>query len=539
MGIMDQLVGANNTQKKAALDALARSGQSGLDAYNAGLSSVNDATQKAAATAASRGAWMGAQAQSDLAGTASSTGDAARIALERAKAAYSQNNADRTAATGAYFDEMNASVPLLQAWTDSKAKLAGQEYEQQLQREKEQQDWARQQHEMQMEMLRQQMAARAAASAGGGGSKGLTTAQQQKLAQAAASADQRAQEEAAMKQRLEEMNRAGELAFRAANATPNEQTPDERKYTSADAAERQATTINNARSTLMPNIDWNSGSLDEMAAAYDKIRQQSADATGNASTPRTSLNHFSPGFQPGNETVDLPAYGYSAFATSGQSQRQDELNQAEVDKRAAALEAIKQMNAKQQAATDAFSSKYDMLRQDTAKHQSVIDQALSMGMDPSVAILSAGNYTPADDYFANLQKQQLAQAQQDQQAANLAQYGYTSPSAAASAQAAQQKLDNGQYDQNTVKLAQQMGTSPDMVEQARNSEAYQKATSVVDQIVGEAMKGGTPPTADSIRQALYVASQQDPDIMGVIPIVLYELQQQGVLFSQGYANQAG
>lgn len=519
MGIMDQLVGATDAQKKAALDALASSGKAGLDAYNAGIQATGDATARAAQTAAQRGAWMGGQASNELAGIASSTGDAARQALERAKAQYAADNQNRQGITGAYFDEMKAGVPLISAWTDSQAKLKGQEYEQQLAREKEQQDWAREQHAMQMEMLRAQMARSAAG--GSGGSAGPTTAQQKALAQSAASEQQRAAEQQAMKARLDEMNAKAMQAMTAASARPNEHPGDWGMMADPDSFALADQQILDARKQLMPDVNWDSGSLDDMAAAYDKIAKQTGKYATNSA--------FTPAKKGSNELIDVPLSGYSAFAQEAAPQR---INSAASDAQLRAIQRLLELSKSSAADEANYRGQYNALRDDTNNHLSAYQAALDQGSDPWVAQLAAGNFDPAQSVLDSYLKQQQTNAQNDY----FNQTGYKSPSAALSAQNAQRKLGNANYDQADVALANKLMTSPDQLEAKRNTEAYQQATNIVGQLIAGAQQGGQLPTADVVRQELMATG--DPNILAVIPLVLAEMDQQGVLFSQGFSNQA-
>ncbi len=130
MGVMDGLQGATDEQKRAALAAMAQAGQRGLAAYKAGIGNVDASQRTAMDRVAGRAGYLGADAQGELSSIAAQPGDAARVALQRAQAQFEGANAQRQAATGAYFDQVSAAVPLSKQYGDNQIGLARQKAEQ-------------------------------------------------------------------------------------------------------------------------------------------------------------------------------------------------------------------------------------------------------------------------------------------------------------------------------------------------------------------------------------------------------------------------
>lgn len=496
MGVMDSLAGATTEQKKAALAAMAQAGTKGVEALQSGLSSVGDAQQRAVSSATAGGAWMGGQAQSELAGIAGRSGDAAKMALQRAMSGYQADNAERQASTGAYFDEVGASIPAIKAWSDSQVATKAQEYQQQLAREQEQQNWAREQHAMQMEMLRAQMA-KLSASGSDGSSGGLTAAQKAKAAQYAAGDQQRSAAEAALQQQLDAMNHQATLAYRAQQATPNEQAPEQRKYLSANAAEHAAETTTAARQELMPQYDWSGGSLDDMAARF---RQAGMDAGGT-------------------EAAANSPYAQARLAQAGEQE------QARRDALAQLTQMYQQID--QQMRTP--QSQLDALSADTQRVKDARSAAMDIYDDPQLALLAGGSYKDPQDLYSD----KLKSAELQDQMGYYNQTGFTDPTKLAAAQKAQDFLADSSNPVDTASqtLAKKVGEDPKVVAEARKSGTYQ---ALLQEVAGQPMQ-----TLDDARLYLMNKSAEDPNVTDYIPLVLAELQQRGLLFSSQYAQDNG
>lgn len=485
MGVMDGLQGATNEQKKAALAALAAAGQKGLDAYQSGLSNVDQSQQQALARTQDRGSYLGADAQGELSSIVGGAGDAARTALQRAMAAYGADNAARQAATGAYFDQVSAAVPLAKQYGDNQIGLAKTKFEQERQREMEQQNWAREEHAQRMAMLAAQQAA------SGSSKEAYTDAQKLKIAQAMQSEQDRAALQQQMDDRISALNKEGQVWFDAQKKTANENSlaaGGSGNTTTADRAERDSNKVINARQQL----GWDSGSLDLM----DPGRNPSAKAILN----------------PGS--LGLPAAVQMQF--SQQKAAQEALRQQALDK----LDALA-------AAMTPIRQKQDLLKQDNERVKNTRSQAMDLFGDPGLALLSA-NYTDPNQLYSSYLAGDTAESKLD----NRVLTGYDTPAQQAAALKTQQQLE--QYAQEagvdplTIQLAQRIGEDPRAIEATRQTQAYAAAVELV--------RGLEAPSADDVRNELLVAAQQpgNESFVELVPLILAEMKAQGLLFDKGF-----
>jgi len=489
VGVMDGLQGATNEQKKAALAALAQAGQKGLEAYQSGLSNVDQSQQQALGRTQNRGSYLGADAQGELSSIVGGAGDAARTALQRAMATYGADNAARQAATGAYFDQVSAAVPLAKQYGDNQIGIAKTKFEQERQREIEQQNWAREEHAQRMAALAAQQ------SAAGAAKDSYTDAQKLKIAQAMQSEQDRAALQQQMDDRLAALNREGQVWFDAQKKTANEQSlagGGSGVTTTADRAERDSGKVINARQSL----GWDSGSLDLM----DPGRNPSAKAILN----------------PGS--LGLPGAVQMQFAQ--QRDAQEALRQ----------QALAQLDALNAAMTP-IRQKQDLLKQDDERVKSTRARSMDLFGDPGLAMLSA-NYTDPNQLYSSY----LSGGSAEEKLNNKILTGYTSPAEQLSALKTQQGLQDYATEQTTdplvIQLAKKVGATPEDVATLKSSDAYA-------QLFTTAVQSSQFPTMGTAQQAMFaMAAEMDPNsqqlVIQMIPLVLAEMEATGRLFANGY-----
>lgn len=126
MGTFGEASQKQNDNRRAALDALARSGSEGLNALGGAQMQVratqNQALDQALGAAAQRGAPEGMQQR--IASTISAPADRTVMNLQAAQGRLSADTARRTQNTGSYFDEASAAVPAVEADTARQIALA-------------------------------------------------------------------------------------------------------------------------------------------------------------------------------------------------------------------------------------------------------------------------------------------------------------------------------------------------------------------------------------------------------------------------------
>lgn len=477
MGVMDAMPGATAEQKRAALEAMAKAGTAGVEAYQQGLSHVDSAQQRAVQSATAGGAWMGGQAQNELAGIASRSGDAARQALQSQLANYQANNAARQASTSGYFDQVAASVPAIKAWGDSQAQLAGKQAEIEYNRQLQAQRMALEEHQQRMAQMQASAARQAAAQKA---QDDYTTAQKTKIAQAMASLQQRSEQTNALQGQVDANNSKITTAWNATRDTPNEQAPQTRSTLSADRAEHDATTIHDARVTMMPSVSWED------------------------TVPQPTNNNL-----------------WSAFSMPGQIAAQAK----QMQEREAQRNALEQMLAQieQQAAVP--KKQLDLLNADTQHWQDQYNTAYDQFGDQGLALLTAGSMTDPTKLYNDY----VNQSSGADQFLNYLNSGYKTPQEAYAAQQAQNKLALQGISSADQDLASKIGEDPQAVAQVRQTQTYNDLL----------QKAAEYKTSDQVREFLISQAAADPSVQDLIPLVIADLSQRGLLFSQGYVNANG
>jgi hypothetical protein len=137
---LGETTAANEEQKRAALAAMARAGQQGVDAYQQGLAESQAVQRQALDSAARTAAQLntGGPAHAQLQGIVAQPGNLSQQYLSAGQDRFSRDIARQQSANAGYFDQAAAAVPAIRAQADREVGLMRERWRQQ--QEKEQAD---------------------------------------------------------------------------------------------------------------------------------------------------------------------------------------------------------------------------------------------------------------------------------------------------------------------------------------------------------------------------------------------------------------
>jgi hypothetical protein len=492
VSVLDGLQGANDQQKRAALAALAQAGQRGLDAYKQTRQVVDTTEQEALARARNvgSGAAVTGAGQQELEKIVSQPAAATRMRISSAEGQYTADNNARQASTGAYFDEVNAAVPLLRQDADNQIALSKQRFDE--------------------EQARIAAAAAAKASAERAKSaaeqkaKDITYAQLRDLARGVNRDQQFNDRSSQMQSNLEARMAAENEAWVAARKTPNEMTPEERRGNpmTADRYEATDTKIQGARSGIAaqnPGVKSLEQLYQEMTAGVDS---------------------------PGGVTDSMNDPFYADQRASAEEQYRSQFKDL-YDTNAADVRALEEEMARQQQVID-----------ETERQRALFSMmAEQNNLDPALAM--AAFQLPTEDEQTN---DSMTKLLRDRELGYLQQTGYRNPTEQAAWEAANEKNVYSDIDR---RIAQQAGMDPAELEAQmaapETRQVVEIAQALIDEYNSTGEIGGAEgyaPTRDMLANVLSRAFADSPGAQQQIPLVLALLEQSGMLYGSSYGANA-
>lgn len=517
--VLDQLQGANDQQRRAALAALAQGGQRGLDAYTSAQQTVGDAQSVALERArrGAQGAGLSEAAQAELASIVGQPGDRSKQQLGAAQGQYTADNAARQQSTDAYFREVNAAVPLIQQDADGKVALAKQAYEQQLAAQQADAARAQQEHDAKMQEYAARLAQINASNAAKEEKDPYTLAQKQAIAAGLADEQARNERLAQAQQEMDARIANENLAWKASMQRPMEQSVQERSSKTADRMAREDENVVAARQQAA--TVFNMPSLNDLALTGTKLQDQqlaqqaqSNNPYANMTADRAARELGGPNAMPQlNQGIGnlVDAVRRQASTTGGQGTQLPELTNL--------YDQQKQQSASfaQQLAQLSQPDQTDLQRQAYADFTG----------DP----LGAFSIKRPDE--TSLLEQAIKKANLTNQANFLDQYGVTTPDQLK----ALQSLQDPAYSKTDEAIAKQAGIDPGALDQIRQAPEYQDLASTAQAILDNFSKTGQvpdvqgnmvdkAPSMDVMKQLLAAQYADNPQAQALIPVLLAEMQ---------------
>lgn len=134
---LGETLSANEEQKRAALAAMARAGQQGVEQYQAGLAESQAVQKQALDSAALTAAQLntGGPAHAQLQGIVAQPGNLSQQYLKAGQDRFSRDIARQQSANAGYFDQAAAAVPAIRAQADREVGLMRARWQQQQEKE--------------------------------------------------------------------------------------------------------------------------------------------------------------------------------------------------------------------------------------------------------------------------------------------------------------------------------------------------------------------------------------------------------------------
>jgi len=526
--VLDQLQGANEEQRRAALAALAAAGQRGVDAYMSAQGTVGDAQTQALdrARQSAGSAGLDANAQAQLNTIIGQPGDRSKQQLSAAQGQYTADNAARQAATSAYFNEVNAAVPMIKADADGKVALAKQAAEAQLAQQQLEAQRAQEEHAAKMAEYQARLAQIQAAQADAAKQQ-YTFAQQQQIAKGLADEQQHQAELAARQKAMDDRLAAEAIAYKAAQARPMELTAEQRAADphTADRYERDDANVQDARkqAATIFNMPALADLMAQQEAAYNK---PVAPAGGDLQPSGVTADHYERNSSPSNFS-DQPGLGLRGLANAV-AQMAPQLKVAGVtpDRQLPDLtSAFGDLFNKQKTETSTLAEQLAQLSQPDATDMA--RQAFTQFTGDPLGAFAIQRPDASDTL-----KKALEQAGLQNQLDFYNQTGYTSPSFMQSADKALNQ--NPTFSAVDEAVAKQAGIDPSQLDTIRNTGQYKSLEETAQAILDNFAKTGQipdvngdlvskAPTADSMMQLLSAQFADDPTARAMIPVIIAEL----------------